>query len=55
MNTSCSNGLMNCYRRFNADIKQLYISAFGHARELKFRSCVHLPFINSIFQYRHTL
>ena len=32
---------------------KIYISVQGLAIKVKFSGCVHLPFINQIFQYRH--
>ena len=43
------NDLMNCQRRFNADIMKLYISAVGHAMKSKFSRRVHLSSVNQIF------
>ena len=39
---------------FNVDILKLYISALGHARNLKSNIYVHLLSVNQIFQHRHT-
>ena len=33
---------------------KMYISALGHARNLKFNYYVHLLFINRLIPYRHT-
>ena len=42
---------VNCKRRFNVDIMMLCISAMDHARKPKSSSTVHLPSINTMFQY----
>ena len=46
---------MNCYelRRFNADIMKVYISALGHARNIKLSSYIHLSSVNQIYQNPH--
>ena len=47
------NDFVKYKRCFKVNIMKLYISVLGHVRKLKVSIYIHLPFKNTMFQYRH--